>query len=131
MAHYVLLLTPLVEVLKASCHANFDDNRSAELKQFYHLSLFRMLPHQTLLFLQKWVWLVRLNIMQEQVKVFHKHTNTLRSHLTHVHDTEHSLCCGWFGLAYVIISQGVKLMTPPMELFQHLGEKMAIPTNSS
>ena len=32
----ILLMTPQLEVLKHLGHANFDDNRSAELKQFYH-----------------------------------------------------------------------------------------------
>ena len=65
------------------------------------------------------------------LSVFHKHTNPLRSHLTPVHDTEHSLCCGWFSLAYMI-SQGIKLMTPTMKFnSQLLGEKMAILTNSA
>ena len=34
------MMTPQLEVLKHLGHENFDDNRSAELKQFFHLSLF-------------------------------------------------------------------------------------------
>ena len=40
---YILLMTPQLEVLKHLGLANFDDNRSAELKRFYHLSLFGMM----------------------------------------------------------------------------------------
>ena len=43
LAGYILLMTPQLEVLKHLGHANSDDNRSAELKQFYHLSLFGMM----------------------------------------------------------------------------------------
>ena len=32
LAGYILLMTPQLEVLKHLGHANFDDNRSAELK---------------------------------------------------------------------------------------------------
>ena len=36
-------MTPQFEVLKHLGHASFDDNRSAELKRFFHLLLFRMM----------------------------------------------------------------------------------------
>ena len=40
LAGYIPLMTPQLEVLKYFGHASFDDNKSAELKRFYHLSLF-------------------------------------------------------------------------------------------
>ena len=40
LADYILLMTSQLEVLKHIGHANFDDNRSAELKRIYHLLLF-------------------------------------------------------------------------------------------
>ena len=43
LAGYILLMTPQLEVLKHLGHENFDDNRSAELKWFFHLLLFGMI----------------------------------------------------------------------------------------
>ena len=43
LAGYIFLMTPQLEVLKHLGHANFDDNRSAELKRFFHLLLFGMM----------------------------------------------------------------------------------------
>ena len=40
---YILLMSLQLEVLKHLDRVNVDDNRLAELKQFYHLSLFGMM----------------------------------------------------------------------------------------
>ena len=40
LAGYILLMTQQLKVLKQFGHVNFDGNRSAEWKRFFHLSLF-------------------------------------------------------------------------------------------